>query len=173
MAVTTDIVATWRRPAAVMRRLLSMGRREDRALAMLIAACFVIFVAQWPRISREAYLVGESGPPLEAVLSITFFSMLMIWPLAAYAIAGLSHLFALSLPQRLRGRGSWYSARLALFWSLLATSPAWLFHGLVAGFIGPGPAQTVAGVILMVAFLSIWGMSLREAERAPEADTGP
>jgi len=169
MAVSTDILATWRRPAQVMRKLLAMGRREDRALAILIAACFVIFVAQWPRISREAYLAGEGGPPLEAVLSITFFAMLMIWPLAAYALAGLTHLVA----RVAGGRGSWYSARLALFWALLATSPAWLFHGLVAGFIGPGPAQTVAGVILLVAFLSIWGISLREAERAPETDRTP
>jgi hypothetical protein len=44
-----------------------MGRREDRALAMLIAACLVIFVAQWPRLSREAYLAPDGGPPLEAV----------------------------------------------------------------------------------------------------------
>jgi hypothetical protein len=169
MAVTTDIVATWWRPGQVMRKLLTMGRREDRALAILIAACFVIFVAQWPRISRESYLAGEGAPPLEAVLSITFFSMLMIWPLAAYALAGLTHMLA----RIVGGRGSWYSARLALFWSLLATSPAWLFHGLVAGFIGPGPAQTVAGSILLLAFLAIWGISLREAEREPEADTAP
>jgi hypothetical protein len=165
MAVTTDIVATWRRPGAVMRRLLSMGRREDRALAILIAACLIIFVAQWPRLSREAYLAAEGGPPLEAVMAITFFSMLMIWPLLAYALAGLTHLVA----RGLGGRGTWYSARLALFWSLLATSPAWLFYGLVTGFLGPGPAQTVAGVILLISFLSIWGMSLREAEREPEA----
>lgn len=169
MAVTTDIVATWRRPGAVMRRLLSMGRREDRALAMLIVACLIIFVAQWPRLSREAYLAVEGAPPLEAVLSITFFSMMMVWPLAAYALAAITHLLA----KPFGGKGTWYSARLALFWSLLATSPAWLFHGLVAGFIGPGPAQTVAGVILLVAFLAIWGLSLREAQREPEAETGP
>ena len=165
MAVTTDIVATWRRPGAVMRRLLSMGRREDRALAMLIAACLIIFVAQWPRLSREAFMAAEGGPPLEAVMAITFFSMLMIWPLMAYALAALTHLVA----RMMGGRGTWYSARLALFWSLLATSPAWLFHGLVAGFIGPGIEQTLAGGLLLIAFLVIWSMSLREAEREPEA----
>ena len=165
MAVTTDIVATWYRPGVVMRRLLSMGRREDRALAMLIAACLVIFVAQWPRLSREAYLAAEGGPPLEAVMAITFFSMLMIWPLMAYALAGITHVVA----RMIGGRGTWYSARLALFWSLLATSPAWLFHGLVAGFIGPGIEQSLAGALLLIAFLAIWGLCLREAEREPEA----
>ena len=142
-----------------------MGRREDRALAMLIAACLIIFVAQWPRLSREAFMAAEGGPPLEAVMAITFFSMLMIWPLLAYALAALTHLVA----RMMGGRGTWYSARLALFWSLLATSPAWLFHGLVAGFIGPGIEQTVAGGLLLIAFLVIWSMSLREAEREPEA----
>lgn len=169
MAVTTDIVATWRRPGAVMRRLLSMGRREDRALAMLIVACLVIFVAQWPRLSREAYLGPEGAPPLEAVMAITFFAMMMVWPIMAYGLAALTHLLA----RVFGGRGTWYSARLALFWSLLATSPAWLFHGLVAGFIGPGPAQTVAGSILLIAFVTIWGISFREAQREPEADASP
>jgi hypothetical protein len=83
----------------------------------------------------------------------------------AYALAGTTHLVA----RMIGGRGTWYSARLALFWSLLATSPAWLFHGLVAGFIGPGIEQAVAGGLLLIAFLTIWGLCLREAEREPEA----
>jgi hypothetical protein len=150
-----------------MRKLLAMGRREDRALAILISACFIIFVAQWPRLSREAHLSGEGAPPLEAELAITFFAMLMIWPLMAYGLAGLTHLVA----RAFGGRGSWYSARLALFWSLLASTPAWLFHGLVSGFIGPGPAERAVGAFLLLAFLLIWGISLREAEREPEART--
>ena len=167
MAVSSDIIATWRAPSRVMRKLLSMGQREDRALAILIAACFVIFVAQWPRLSRDTYLAGGEGPPLDAQLAITFFAMLMIWPLMAYALAGLSHLIA----RIFGGRGSWYSARLALFWSLLATTPAWLLYGLVAGFIGPGPALQLVGGLLLLAFLTIWSLALREAERAPEAQT--
>ena len=89
----------------------------------------------------------------------------MSWPLMAYGLAGLSHLVA----RAFGGRGSWYSARLALFWTLLATTPAWLLHGLVAGFIGPGPALQAVGGLLLVAFLTIWSLTLREAERAPEA----
>lgn len=167
MAVTSDIVATWRRPARVMRKLLAMGRREDRALAILIAACFVIFIAQWPRLSREAFF--DPTVPLEARLGAALFGWIFLMPLFAYGLGAVTHLVG----KLFGGRGSWYSARFALFWSLLAASPAWLLYGLVAGFIGPGPEQTVAGVILLVAFLSIWGISLREAERAPEADTSP
>jgi hypothetical protein len=166
MAVSSDIVATWRRPAQVMRKLLDMGRREDRALAILLAACLVIFIAQWPRLSREAHFATEGQAPLEAQMAITFFAMLMVWPLMAYGLAGATHLLA----RLFGGRGSWYSARLALFWALLASSPAWLFHGLVAGFIGPGPALTLVGAGLLLAFSAIWVLCLREAERLPEAE---
>lgn len=168
MAVSTDIVATWRNPSRVMRKLLAMGRREDRALAILLAACLVIFIAQWPRLSREAFFAVEGQAPLEAQISITFFAMLMVWPLLAYGLAGLTHMLA----RLFGGRGSWYSARLALFWALLASSPAWLLHGLVAGFIGPGAAQNAVGAVLLVAFVTIWGLCLREAERAAEAEVG-
>jgi hypothetical protein len=56
MSVSRDIVATWRRPRRVMRSLLAQGRREDRAIMFLMLACGIIFVSQWPVISREAAL---------------------------------------------------------------------------------------------------------------------
>jgi hypothetical protein len=126
MSVSRDIVATWRRPRTVMRSLLAQGRREDRALMFLILACGIIFVSQWPVISREAAL-DAAGAPLQARLAITFFAWLMIWPLAFYGIGSLTHLVL----RALGGRGSYYTARLALFWTLLASAPAWLFYGLV------------------------------------------
>lgn len=175
MSVSQDIVATWRRPRAVMRRLLSMGVREDRALAFLFAACALIFVAQLPRLQRantleqQAWLAnGAKASDLvatfQAEIAITGFAWLLVWPLFFYFIGGASHLIA----KIFGGRGSFYTARLALFWSLLASSPAWLFHGLVSGFIGPGPAQQIAGVILIGAFLLFWSVCLREAETNPE-----
>lgn len=131
----------------------------------LLLACGIIFVSQWPGISREAAL-DESGPPLQARLAITFFAWLMIWPLLFYGLGSLTHLLA----RLMGGRGTFYSARLALFWALLASTPAWLFYGLVTGFIGPGPAQTAVGAVLLLAFLTIWGMCLREAETRPEPE---
>lgn len=167
MPVSTDIVASWRRPGRVMRRMLDMGRREDRALLFLMLACGLMFVGQWPIISREEALMPDEGAPLQARLAITFFAWLMIWPIAFYALGGLTHLLATLVG----GRGSFYSARLALFWALLAATPGWLFYGMVAGFIGPGPAANLAGSLWAVVFLAIWGISLREAERQPEAET--
>jgi hypothetical protein len=161
MSLTGDIAATWRRPRRVMRKLLDMGQREDRALMFLMLACGLIFVSQWPSLSRAAYL--DPSVPLDARIGGALFAWILWMPIFAYILAALSHLIAIPLG----GRGSWYSARLALFWSLLCATPAWLFYGLVAGFIGPGPAQTVTGGVLVAVFFGFWGLTLVEAERRP------
>src|SRR6056297_601672 len=75
-----------------------------------------------------------------------------------------------SVRQRERIVGRSPESRLALFWTLLATTPAWLLHGLVRGFIGPGPAEQLVGAGLLLAFVTIWGICLREAEIAPETE---
>lgn len=159
MPVSTDIVATYRGPGRVMRRLLSQGPREDRALVFLLLGCGIVFVAQLPRLSREAHL---SGQDLNMAMGGTLMAWLFLAPLIFYALAGLSHLLA----RLLGGQGNWYGARLALFWSLLAASPLILLHGLVAGFIGPGPGLQGVGLIWLVVFLWFWLSGLRQAERA-------
>ncbi|UWQ94047.1 YIP1 family protein [Rhodobacteraceae bacterium M385] len=175
MSVSQDMVATWRRPRAVMRKLLAMGVREDRALALLFAACLMIFVGQLPRLQRANTLeqqewlamatkASDQVATFQAEIAITGFAWLLVWPLMFYLIGGLTHIIA----RLFGGKGSFYSARLALFWALLASSPAWLFHGLVSGFIGPGPAQQIAGVIVIGSFLGFWSICLREAETNPE-----
>ncbi len=175
MSVTQDMAATWIRPRTVMRRLLAMGRREDRALALLFAACALIFVAQLPRLTRAdtllasdrielAQKVSDKVVTLQAEIAITLFAWLLVWPLLLYGIGSFSHIIA----RMFKGRGTFYTARLALFWALLASTPAWLFQGLVAGFIGPGPALQIAGGIVLAAFLTFWTVGLREAETNPE-----
>jgi hypothetical protein len=158
MSVTGDIVRTYRAPREVIRRKLAGGAREDRALATLFAACLLIFVAQWPVLSREAYLNPEV--PLDARLGATLMAWLFIAPLAAYVIAAISHVFA----RVFGGGGTWFGARLALFWALLAASPLWLLNGLVAGFVGPGAALKLVGAIAIGAFAVFWAAGLWEAE---------
>jgi len=160
MALTTEIVRTYRAPRAVMRRLLAQGPREDRAIAYLMGACLVIFVGQWPRLRREALMAPE-GPPFEALVGAALFGWVFIMPLVFYGIAALSHVVA----RLFGGQGAWWSARIALFWTLLAVSPLMLFYGMVAGLVGPGPELTLAGLPVALAFVAIWGLSLAEAER--------
>lgn len=158
MPVTADIVASYRGPARVMRRLLAMGRREERALAILMAGCVLVFIAQMPRLARQAHLTGED---LNMLMGASLLAWLVIAPLAFYVLAALSQVLA----RVLGGRGDWYGARLALFWSLLASSPLMLLHGLVAALIGPGPAQGAVGAAWLGVFLWFWLSGLHQAQR--------
>ena len=165
MAVTTDIIRTWRGPRAVMRDLLADGKREDRALAYLIVFCLLVFVAQWPRLARQAagFDLAPGAEPRDLLQMMTYelFAWITVWPLLLYALAGLSHLVA----KLFRGRGTFYTARLALFWSLLASVPLLLLYGLMAGFLGPVAGTHLVGATWVAAFLWIWVQSMREAER--------
>lgn len=167
MPVTSDIVRTWRAPRAVIRDILDQGRREDRAIAYVMIACFLIFVAQWPRLSRMAagfdLAPGADAPDLTRLMAYEFLAWVMIWPLFLYGLAAVTHLIAMAMG----GKGDWYGARIALFWSLLATVPVLLLHGLTAGFIGPGIETSIVGAVWVVGFIFIWLQSLREAERTP------
>lgn len=158
MPVTSDIVRSYRQPRSVMRRLLDAGQREDRAIAILIGGCAMLFVASWPRLARQAEATGEDLPQL---LAYSLFSTLFILPLLLYGLAGLSHLVI----KPLGGRGTWYGARLALFWALLATSPLVLLWGLTQGFLGPSIQVQITGAVWFVVFLLFWSINLREAER--------
>ncbi|SIS92408.1 Yip1 domain-containing protein [Roseivivax lentus] len=162
MPVSSDIVASYRGPGKVLRRLLSHGRREERALAILMAACLLYFLSRLPSLAREAHLRGEELNPL---LGGALFGWLFIAPLLLYAVAGVSHMLA----RVLGGRGTWYGARMALFWALLASSPLVLLNGLVAGFIGPGPGLTAVGILWVGVFLWFWIAGLRVAERGQPA----
>lgn len=159
MSIVDDIAGTYRAPRRVLRRKLASGIREDRALATLVAGCFLVFLAQWPALSRQAAL--DPDVPLDARLGGALMAWLFIAPLSAYVIAGATHLVA----RLLGGQGTWFGARLALFWALLAASPLWLLNGLVAGLIGPGPALNLVGVIALGVFVVFWALGLWEAER--------
>jgi hypothetical protein len=159
MPVTSDITATYRGPARVMERLLSLGDREDRALAFVMAFCVVAFIARLPALARQAHIDGlDLSPLMGGALMGTVF----ILPLLLYLLAGVSRLVA----KLLGGNGTWYTARLSLFWSLLASTPLILLNGLVAGFIGNGPALTGVGLLWLVVFLWFWFSTLVAAEKA-------
>ncbi|WP_420863422.1 hypothetical protein [Algirhabdus cladophorae] len=157
MPVTTDIVQMYRRPRAVVQRLLSMGQREDRALAILMGACLVTFFAQLPRLARQNHIEGGS---LERAMTYEFLAWMMLWPLMFYGIAALARLIG----KVIGGKGTWFSARITLFWALLAATPMMLLNGLVAGFIGASPALNLVGALWAIAFVTFWIVGWRAAE---------
>ena len=78
-----------------------------------------------------------------------------------YGLAALGHIVA----RAMGGQGSWYGARVALFWALATVSPLMLLQGLVGGMIGPGPGLWLVSAVVGVAFLWLWLTMLHEAER--------
>ncbi len=110
MAATRDIVATYRGPGKVIRRLLEQGTREDRALIYVMVACLMIFVAQTPRLARQAF---ETGEDLNMLLGGSLMALIFVAPLLLYAIGTLTYLIARMFRSKITG----FSARLALFWA--------------------------------------------------------
>ncbi|MFO1202893.1 MAG: YIP1 family protein [Tabrizicola sp.] len=158
MTVTTDLVATWARPRAILRQHLARGRSEPFAVSFLLIFLLLAFVAQWPAAAREAHLAGEASA-LPRILPRAFavLATIPVW----YGLAAVSRLVAGALG----GQGTWCSARIALFWALAAIGPLMLLQGLVAGMIGPGPALTTVTVLIGAGFLWLWLTLLHEAER--------
>jgi len=158
MTVSTDLVATWRGPRAVLRRHLARGTSEPFAFTLLLVFLILAFIGQWPVAAREAVLANEpSAAPRILARALAILATIPIW----YALAAVSRLIA----RTLGGKGSWYSARIALFWALATVSPLMLLQGLVAGLIGTGPALWLVMTVVGLAFLWLWLTMLHEAER--------
>ncbi len=159
MAATRDIVATYRGPGRVVRRLLGDGLREDRALIYLMIGCLMVFVAQTPRLARQAWQTGED---LGMLMGATLLAWLFIAPLVFYILAGVSQLVLRAFGVK----ASAYATRMALFWALLASSPVILLWGLTAGFIGDGVEMTAVGILWVAIFAWFWIGGLTGALRA-------
>ncbi len=151
------MMATYRSPAAAMRRHLDNGVREDRVIAVALGACALLFVAQWPGLARQAHTEGTELPMLlgGALLGVVF-----LLPLALYALAGVTRLIGWAVG----GKGSGFGARMALFWALFAATPVALLHGMVVGLVGPGPAQILVGALWLGLFLWFWLRALIVSE---------
>ena len=160
MAVTDDILATYRGPKRMARRLLAGERHEGRALAYLLAALVVAYVALWPAISRQDLLAGPDGPPMTQRMVAAMLGTLALLP-AFYGLAALSRIVA----GFVGGRGSFFAARIVLFWAFLAAAPLMLLRGLVAGLVGPGPGLTAVSLLTFAVFLWFWLAGLAVAER--------
>lgn len=158
MAVTTDIVESWRSPRATFRRHLARGVSEPFAFTLLLVFLLLAFIGQWPQASREAFLAqdAQTAPRLLA-RGLAVLATIPIW----YMLAAISRLVA----RAFGGQGTSYRARLALFWALATVGPLMLLQGLVAGMIGPGPALWAVNVVVGLAFLWLWILMLIEAER--------
>ncbi|MDA8584724.1 YIP1 family protein [Rhodobacteraceae bacterium] len=135
--------------------------REDRALVILISACALIFVAQWPRLARESHL--DPSIELDALLAGALFAWLMVMPLVFYALSIVLTVVLRISGQRITG----FSCRMGLFWAVLASTPLWLFAGLLAGF-APGPGFAIVSTLALATVLVFAGAGLITARNLGE-----
>jgi hypothetical protein len=167
MAISTDILRTWRGPRRVIREMLDRGPREDRLIFVAMAACFLMFVAQLPVLARVAYeseKIAATTPDyqvrdLQMLIGSAFFGWMMVMPLVLYLIAGLSYVVVRAFTKRISG----HAARLSLFWAILAASPVALLLGLLSGLNGQDTGALLVFGLWACAFLLFWWQGLRES----------
>lgn len=160
MAVLVDIMDSWRAPRRVVRQHLDRPKSEAFIFTFLFTFLLVSFIAQWPVAARLSHFQPEV-PVSQRMFGFALGLFGLMMPLA-YALAALSRLVA----KLLGGQGSWYSARLTLFWALATITPAMLLMGLALAFLGQGAQTTALGVVIGVVFVIRWGFMLYETERA-------
>ena len=123
MSLIPDIVESWRAPARVVRRHLARPKSEAFVFTFLFTFLLLAFVAQTPYAARLSHMNPEV--PLQQRLLATALGLMAMIPFW-YGLAAASRLVA----RVFGGQGSWYGARLALFWALVAVTPAMLLMGL-------------------------------------------
>lgn len=150
--IAPRVIESWWAPRRVLRDL--RGMPEGAMLAVLLAAMAIFLIAQMPGHARAAQL--DPSVPLGARMAGALFAVMFLMPLVAYAVAALAA--ALSrLGCRVLAPAD---SRLALFWALLAASPAMLLAGLAEGLLGHGPALSLTRAIAGFGFLIIWGAGM-------------
>lgn len=160
MALTSDIMATYRSPSRVVSRFLAQGRNEVRALLFMLIAGILIFVASTPYQAREAQL--DTEVPLLARMYWSAFLYIFILPILVYAFAAVVWVLARVARREVTG----YQIRFTLIWALLASTPVLLLMGLTAGFIGPGIQLQVVGFVWIGVFGWFWAAGLLSADGA-------
>jgi hypothetical protein len=149
MSLTHNILRSYRDPRAVVRGLALGDLREPQVMFFALLACGLIFVAQWPGLSRAATL--DPSVTFEQRMGGALFGIMFLLPLVLYGLAALLHgglrLGGVIVPGML--------VRLALFWALLAVTPLMLLQGGLAAFLGSGVVSQGFGFVVAVAFLYI------------------
>jgi hypothetical protein len=137
--VVAGIARAWRDPRGAMSEMIDEGLEEPRALAHLVAACFLLLVASLPNAVREARVV-DIEDSLSGVIAAHLFGYMFVLPLVLYGLAALAHLVA----RAFGGGGGFLAARSALFWTALAGAPI----ALALALLGVAAEATAGGARL-------------------------
>ena len=151
------VIESWWAPRRVVRGLRAMPERVK--LVVLMAAMLIFLLAQAPVHARAAHL--DPSVPLSARMGGALLAVMFMMPVLVYGLASVVSFLSRLMPWQLSHEDS----RLALFWALLAVSPAMLLAGLVGGMIGPGNAQILTRAVAGIGFVVIWGAGIAALAR--------
>lgn len=165
MGVVAEVGRTWVAPRAAALRQFAQGPQEARSLAILMGGCALVWLAQWPRLQREALTAPAEGPDFAQLVGTALFGWLMVLPLAFYLVAGITH----AASRALGGRGEGWQARRAMFWAWLAATPAALATGIAVGLTGGSVLANLIGFVWVGAFALFWTTGQRAASLGPRS----
>jgi len=137
---------------------------EERLLFYVAATCFAAYLVGLPDTVREAGIEGGRDALLSMVAG-KFVAIVIFGPLFLYGVAGLSHSFC---HWAFGGSGTYFKARLALFWSLVLGVPLVLINAggdMALRSIGADEAVLPFGIAIFGLWLWIWTSGLAIAER--------
>lgn len=160
MSTSREIVRAYRGFGASMRRQIESAPGEERLLVYVVTACLIFFVARVPKLLEVSAAQATEEVSSTAVFMTNLLGSFFFAPLMLYGLAALSHVFARSFA----GKGTFFHARLALFWALLVVSPLALLSTILETAI---PLVWLAQVLWLVKFLFfafVWAVCLSEAE---------
>jgi Yip1-like protein len=151
-----DIVQTYSAPKQVLARKMADIPGEPHLLAYVVFATILSFLARLPGMIDG----NNSGQPLEALVGANFVASIIFAPLFLYALAALTRLAS----KIFGGKGSWQSARLALFWPLIALQPLLIVAQFLETLALPALVSVGLSWGSAVFFLWLWysGMQLSE-----------
>lgn len=164
MSLMRNIARSYRAPGEVVAGLARGDLREPQVLFFALLACGLIYIAQWPGLSRAATL--DPSVSFEQRMGGALFGVMFVLPLVLYAVAAL-----LQLGSRLFRPVGGLHVRLAFFWALLAVTPLMLLQGGLSALIGPEGVVRAFGFVVAGAFLYILGAGLGAVMRLA-SDTG-
>lgn len=157
--IVPRIVQSWWAPGRVVGTLRGM---PDRVLIVILMLALLVFlIAQAPEHARAAHL--DPSVPMQARMGGALLAVMFMMPLLAYGVASLVAALSRLTSHPIEPVDS----RLALFWALLAVSPAMLLAGLTAGLVGPGAALTATRAVAGIGFVVIWSAGLWTLSRPP------
>lgn len=143
--IVARLLLTWRAPSRVMRAQAALS--DPALLVVLLAAMALFFLAKLPVHNRAAMI--DPAIPVEARVGGALVGIMVLAPLLAYGLAAL-----VSVLSRRRIPG--HASRVALFWSLMAISPAMLLCGLIEGYLGASTGLRLLQLATFAAFLRFW-----------------